>query len=124
MSERSVLFAYGTLRAGAGHPMHDVLAAAAVPLGMGWVHGTLLLVEDYPGLVDAASGCGRVRGDLWAIRDPRVWDALDAYEGAEYRCAELTAELDSGGSQRVWVYLFEGDRVGLQVLQSGDWLTP
>lgn len=47
------LFVYGTLRSAVGHRMHRLLSSAADLVGPGWVRGTLVAVDWYPGLIDA-----------------------------------------------------------------------
>jgi gamma-glutamylcyclotransferase (GGCT)/AIG2-like uncharacterized protein YtfP len=58
----------------------------------------------YPGMV-AQSG-GSVAGVLYFDVDPPDVDALDAFEGAEYRRDRLTVRLDSGTEIAADSYIF------------------
>jgi gamma-glutamylcyclotransferase (GGCT)/AIG2-like uncharacterized protein YtfP len=75
-----ILFVYGTLRRSVAHPMHEVLRENASPLGRARVRGVLVRVAIYPGLV-LDGRAGWVLGELYRLRDPRVLEQLDAYEG-------------------------------------------
>jgi len=125
------LFVYGSLLAGAGHPMGARLAREARPIGEASLAGRLYRVSWYPGLVESGTSRERVHGEVFALEDPErslLW--LDVYEGvaeaggsgAEYARAERTARLARGGELRVWVYIYRGDVSGLAIVPGGRWL--
>ncbi len=126
------LFVYGTLRAGTGHPMAQMLSARARLVGPGWAAGRLYDLGDYPGMVVPTAVGERVRGDVYELDEAAVMlAALDAYEG----CAEgdpqpwgfarrLTAvALDGGGELQAWAYEYHGPLDGARFIPSGDYLT-
>jgi gamma-glutamylcyclotransferase (GGCT)/AIG2-like uncharacterized protein YtfP len=123
------LFVYGTLRSDAGHPMRKVLAQGARHRGAGWVHGTLVVVDWYPGLVTAPPPA-RVFGELWEVSDAGIWAPLDQYEGCgprdpsphEYQRATLRVTSEELGEVDAWAYLYAAPVDGLAVIESGDWL--
>ena len=122
MGEETVehLFVYGTLRAGSGHPMHEVLAGAADKVGPATVGGRLYRVDWYPGFV--AGGDERVQGDLWRLRDRPVLHTLDDYEGDEYVREAVATTRHSGERVAAFAYVFTGSVDGLVRIESGDWL--
>lgn len=128
MTAADLLFVYGTLRKGAGHPMHEVLREAGRPLAAARVRGSLVVVDWYPGLVPG--GTGWVRGELWDVRDPAAWARLDAYEACsaedppphEYGRERLNVVSDARGTVAAWAYVYRGPTEGLAVVPSGDWL--
>lgn len=103
------LFVYGTLRSDSGHPMHDVLAAAADMIGCGEVVGTLVDLGAYPGLV---LGTGSTRGEVWQLRDDTLLGRLDAYEGIgpdaevveSFERVRVPVRLDDGRTLETWTY--------------------
>lgn len=114
------LFVYGTLRSGSGHPMHEVLAAAAEKVGAASVAGRLYRIDWYPGLVTDA-GAARVHGDLWRLRDRGVLHTLDDYEGEEYE--RRTVEVAAAGERvTAFAYVFTAAVEDLVLIASGDWL--
>lgn len=120
MSE--LLFVYGTLRPGSGHPRARRLRAECEPVGRGSVGGRLLAVAGYPGLVP---GKGRVLGDVVRLARPAAtlpW--VDAYEGPEFRRQRCTVRLDGGATARAWCYRYVGPTEGLESIASGDFLHP
>jgi len=115
------LFVYGTLRAGSGHPMHEVLAKAADRVCAATVTGRLVRVDWYPGLV-LDSSAGRVHGDLWRLRDFAVLRALDEYEGDEYERRVVEVRRADGSTSAAFAYVFTAPADDLEVVASGDWL--
>lgn len=114
------LFVYGTLRSGSGHPMHEVLAAAAEKVGAATVAGRLYRIDWFPGLV-LDEGSGRVHGDLWRVREPTVFVTLDDYEGEEYE--RRTVEVAAAGERfAAFAYVFTAAVDDLVLIASGDWL--
>ncbi len=75
------LFVYGLLRKGFGTDMSRFLEKNATWLGLGYVHGRLFDLGKYPGLVIDKKSEGRVKGDVYLVRDPNVLKILDDFEG-------------------------------------------
>lgn len=115
------LFVYGTLRSGSGHPMHEVLAAAAEKVGAATVAGRLYRIDWYPGLVTDADA-GEVHGDLWRLRDRAVLHTLDDYEGDEYERRTVEVVATAGERIAAFAYVFTAAVEDLVLIASGDWL--
>lgn len=122
------LFVYGSLRAGAKHPMYEVLCEHGTAAGSARVRGHLYVVDWYPGLVlDPTAGW--VVGELWTNIDPAAWPVLDFYEGCsaedpqphEYVRRTAVVERDAA-SIDAWVYDYARDVSTLSRVDSGDWL--
>src|SRR5262245_63792883 len=78
------LFAYGTLRPGAGHRMAAYLARRGRLLGPARAPGRLYDLGRYPGMTGPRAADEWVRGDVYELDDPAATLAvLDRYE----RCA-------------------------------------
>src|SRR5580698_10669199 len=108
MSSRA-LFVYGTLRRGCANPHARLLDAAAKFLGSAKVQARLYRVRRYPGIRLKAQENEWVVGDLFHLRDPATFSALDQYEGTdEYHRVMTTAVLESGVRLRCWVYEYIG----------------
>ena len=117
------LFVYGTLREGAGHPMHAVLASSGACVGAASVAGRLVRVDWYPGLVVTSAGeASRVIGEVWALRDDSAFAALDDYEADEYERRILPVRLATGETLEAWTYVFTAAANDLEPIESGDWL--
>lgn len=111
------VFVYGTLMR--GEPAHALLGDAQL---VGVVRTepryTLVLLDGYPGLVDA--GDTAVGGELYQLPDDEArLRELDRYEDAP----ELyQRELRSFGEHEAWVYLLRPEHAaGRPVIASGDW---
>jgi gamma-glutamylcyclotransferase (GGCT)/AIG2-like uncharacterized protein YtfP len=127
------LFVYGTLVSSAGHPNGARLAGEARLVGAASIPGRLYRVGWYPGLVEGDAAGGRVHGEIYALADPAislVW--LDAYESivpgdeasSEYIRVERTVQLAAGGDITAWVYLYQRDVAGLELVAGGRWTQP
>ena len=122
-----LLFVYGSLLRGAGHPMHAVLAAGSTLGGPARVRGRLHDLGEYPGLV-LDDRAGEVLGELYRITDLAVWDALDAYEGCgpedprpwEFTLAPATARTPTGAVPCA-TYIYSGSAAG-RPIPGGDYL--
>jgi gamma-glutamylcyclotransferase (GGCT)/AIG2-like uncharacterized protein YtfP len=108
----NLLFVYGTLRRGAFrggvlNPFAARLEQEASWLGAARMRGRLYQVNpDYPGMAKAERDDEWVSGEVWKFDDPELWNALDAYEGAEYVRTLLPVTLADGSEPRAWVYLY------------------
>lgn len=126
-----LLFVYGTLRPGAGHPMGDWLAARADWLGPARCAGARLCrVSWYPALLPGAPA-DTVAGDLYRLCEPAAcWPGLDDFEGVvgreddEYERLRLPVRLGDGAIVSAWVYRYRVDSAGLTLIPGGDWLAP
>ena len=86
-----LLFAYGTLMLTTGIPHVDAaLRDAGTILGVGWIHGRLFDLGEYPGAVACApAGHGaadapKIQGRLLHLKDPAAfYRVIDRYEGFE-----------------------------------------
>lgn len=125
----TLLFVYGTLRRGTGHPMAERLADAAQWLGSATIEGNLYLVHRYPALV-ATPGHAAVVGDLFRLNHAAISLAwLDVYEGCGPNDAEpheylrVTLPVTCGG-RRLMAQTYVWNRLldGLVAIEGGDWL--
>ncbi|MEM7159462.1 MAG: gamma-glutamylcyclotransferase family protein [Myxococcota bacterium] len=125
------LFVYGTLREGAGHPMHATLDAGARRVGAARVRGRLYRLDGYPGLVlDPAADW--VHGELYRLHDAGVLDPLDRYEGAhptdpeplEFRRIQASVVDFKGEARAAWIYVYEWAVDEHARIGSGDYLRP
>jgi gamma-glutamylcyclotransferase (GGCT)/AIG2-like uncharacterized protein YtfP len=123
------LFVYGTLRAAAGHAMHDVLARGAIFLGGGSVRGRLYDLGLFPAAVSAHDH--RIEGEVYRLRKPEALiPELDRYEGcgpdapAPHLFRRELTEIDirDGGTLAAWMYWYQGDVTGGSLISSGDYL--
>ncbi|MFG0330165.1 MAG: gamma-glutamylcyclotransferase [Phycisphaerales bacterium] len=122
-----LLFVYGTLRRGSGHPMSLRLMRHSSVVGAGTVAGRLYRIGSFPGLVrDDSDGGGspsRVPGELLRLTDPLAdLEWIDEYEG----CApsdpdgslfvrEVTPiATDEGRTVDAWVYWFNRSVEGFE----------
>jgi len=125
------LFVYGSLLSAIGHPTGQRLRSEARMIGAASLPGRLYRVGWYPGLVEDAAGTTRVHGEVYALTDPArslVW--LDDYESIvpgeetnnEYVRAERPVQLASGHDVVAWVYLYQRDVAGLELVADGRWV--
>ena len=121
MSEKQLLFVYGTLREGASNAWR---VKEANRLGLADVEGILIKVDWYPGLI--LGNGGRVVGDVYEV-GVELLHALDAFEGiggdqcrGEYRRVKVEGLMD-GETVELWVYEWLKGVEGYEVIE-GDWL--
>lgn len=123
----SYLFSYGTLLPGLAPPEIAALVRQLHPMGTGSVKGVLYDFGRYPGAILSASG-GGIFGQVWRLpEDPGVLHALDRYEefdpanlkDSEFVRKETSVELDTGGSQTCWIYLYNRHPGGAPVIADG-----
>lgn len=121
------LFVYGTLRASQANPMARLLRGHADLVGGATIAARLYDFGWHPGAVASPDSADRVRGELFALREPHadeVLAALDAYEGEAFERVEVEAALATGETARCWTYLFTGSVAGRPRIASGDFLRP
>jgi gamma-glutamylcyclotransferase (GGCT)/AIG2-like uncharacterized protein YtfP len=111
-----LLFAYGTLMR--GYPLHAVIARGSTFIGVGSVPGRLLDLGRYPGLV---AGRGRVRGEIYRLREAELLDTVDREEGYNFVRRRTVATLADGRRVRAWVYRYRGPRERAVPISEGDY---
>lgn len=125
------LFVYGTLRRGAETNMHRLLAQHSDFVEDATYQGRLYKIGYYPGAVSSVDPAHRVKGEVYALRDPAtVLPALDAYEECGPGSAEPTeyirvlqeVVLDNDNRLMAWVYIYQYPTAGLTEIVSGDFL--
>jgi gamma-glutamylcyclotransferase (GGCT)/AIG2-like uncharacterized protein YtfP len=82
------------------------------------VRGTLYDLGRYPAVL--LSGTAWVKGELYELPSG-VLDALDEYEGSEYRRVDAAVVLESGRRVRGWVYEYRERLAGWRRIPSGDY---
>lgn len=122
------LFVYGTLRSGAGHPMHDLLMQHASRLGSASTPGQLFDTGRYPAAVAANNPHDLIHGELFEIDRPdEVWTWLDEYEGyfagdegdsLFVRRLSLVT-LSDGQSRHAWMYWYNRPVDDFERIESG-----
>jgi gamma-glutamylcyclotransferase (GGCT)/AIG2-like uncharacterized protein YtfP len=122
MSSRA-LFVYGTLRRGCANRHARLLETSARFLGRARIQARLYRIQWYPGITLKAEADEWVTGDLFRVRNPATWIALDQYEGSEEYQRVLTRAVVEGGELiRCWVYEYIGPVTEERRIVSGDWL--
>jgi gamma-glutamylcyclotransferase (GGCT)/AIG2-like uncharacterized protein YtfP len=127
MSER--IFFYGTLRTGFNRTTRAGLDEFLTLAGTGWIHAKLFDLGIYPAAVPASDA--RVFGEIFEMTNAaEVLAALDRIEGYRpteperslYTRARVTATLDGGGIEEVWVYFYNAPLGRAPRIRSGDYV--
>ncbi|MCE2482433.1 MAG: gamma-glutamylcyclotransferase [Alphaproteobacteria bacterium] len=119
----SLLFVYGSLRAGIAGPAHHLLRGRADYLDGGMCQGRLYDLGDYPGLMPSADPGDRVVGEIYALRAARPALArLDRYEGRDYRRELGAVDSRRFGRLQAWLYYYAGALAAAPRIASGDYL--
>ncbi|MEX2617124.1 MAG: gamma-glutamylcyclotransferase family protein [Alphaproteobacteria bacterium] len=125
------LFVYGSLRRGAGHPIHRILARHATPLGPAVWQGRLYRIGWYPGAVASDNATDGVRGDVYRLRAPRLTlPPLDRFENCgpgfpvptEFVRERHAVRRPDGGFLSAWIYVYHRPVNGLRRIAGGDFL--
>ena len=123
-----LLFVYGSLRRGSGHPMAQIVEDGADWMGVSRVEGRLYIIDWYPGLVPAGAAGQWVEGDLFRMVAPEhLLPLLDDYEECsarfdhpqEYR-RETAMVKQAGTFHRAWTYFYNRPVIGLPPAQGGS----
>jgi len=110
--------------------MYYILARYAHFVGEGIFMGKLYNIGEYPGAVPSNDPDDVVRGEVYALRDPKpVLRVLDDYEGCgqddssptEFRREKVNISLESGRNINAWIYIYNRSTDGLKVIPSGDY---
>ncbi|HKY21617.1 MAG TPA: gamma-glutamylcyclotransferase family protein [Vicinamibacterales bacterium] len=123
------VFFYGTLRTGFNRTTSAGLDAFLKFSGNGWISAQLFDLGLYPAAVPATDA--RVFGEVFEMTDPSaVLVALDRIEGhlpAEpdrslYTRVRVTATLEDGRTEEVWVYFYNAPLGRAPRISSGDYV--
>jgi gamma-glutamylcyclotransferase (GGCT)/AIG2-like uncharacterized protein YtfP len=129
LTQADAVFFYGTLRTGFDRTTRAGIDAFLKFAGRGWINGKLFDLGIYPAAVPATDS--RVRGEVFRMVDaPNVLAALDGIEGSRaaeperslHTRTQVTATLDDGRTEEVWVYFYNAPLGGAQRIESGDYL--
>ena len=128
---REHVFVYGTLRRGAGHPMHAALARMSQFVGMARFKGQLYDLGPYPGAVPDPRAEPGVLGELYAFLPGQpLLTQLDRYEGCtsldpkphEFIRHRVPLTREDGSLEPAWIYLYAGTLTRERHISSGDYL--
>jgi gamma-glutamylcyclotransferase (GGCT)/AIG2-like uncharacterized protein YtfP len=123
------VFFYGTLRTGFNRTTRAGIDEFLKFAGRAWINGKLFDLGIYPAAVPATDG--RVWGEVFEMVDAqKVLTALDRIEGhrpAEperslYNRVRVSATLDDGRKEDVWVYFYNAPLGRASRIASGDYL--
>lgn len=120
------LFVYGTLRKSVRPDVHArYLGERADFVANGTATGELWRVTWYPAMT---RGEGRVRGEVYRLRDAAAWKGLDEFEAcdlsrperSEYTREVVPVVLDDGQEVLAWCYFYLGETDSLSKIETGD----
>ena len=126
-----MLFVYGTLRPGFGHPLGIRLAGSGSRQGSAWVGGCLFDQGDYPVAVPDPLGRSRIVGELFSLEvGNALWAELDAYEDFDpgdpeaslFKRCGVEATRPSGAAVSAEIYWYRASVRGMRRIESGDYL--
>src|SRR5262245_18225372 len=101
-----------------GFALNGQLAAADL-VGPGRIAGRLVDLGAYPGAVVDPTGV--IRGEVYRLRPPVRWAALDSVEGAQYHREEVPVRLDDGRAVGAFVYWYRGPLDRSVPIPGGDY---
>jgi gamma-glutamylcyclotransferase (GGCT)/AIG2-like uncharacterized protein YtfP len=126
-----LLFVYGTLMRGFGHPMARLLSAHADFLGEARCRGRLYRIEQYPGLVPSDDPTDVVFGELYRLRArDELLAEFDTYEACgegfppptEYVRQLLQVTRGDEAAIEAWTYVYNWPVANLPLIASGRFL--
>ena len=117
MGADPLLFAYGTLMRGFG--LHALLEGGADYVDAGLVGGLLFDLGRYPAAVPGEGGL--IHGEVYRLRDPGLWRALDSAEGSQYHRGEAGVRMARGGQVTACVYWYVGPLGRAVPIPGGDY---
>lgn len=120
--EFTPLFIYGTLRRGC---RASKLMDGAKYLGTAELHGHLLYIDRYPGLI--LGGVSKVIGEMYLVSSDHL-EKLDSYEGCfesppEYLREQVVVTDSQGTEKHVATYVFKNIQPHHRPLNYSDWGT-
>lgn len=117
MDAEPLLFVYGTLMR--GFPLHALLVGRADSVGDGEVAGLLFDLGRYPAAL--RDGGGVIRGEVYRLKDPGLWRALDSAEGSQYHRGEVGVRLAGGQRVMAYIYWYVGPLCRAVPIPGGDY---
>ena len=128
-----LLFVYGTLRQDVGNSAHKLLAENGSFFDYGYVHGRLLDLGRYPGMVLSESSTDIVFGELWSLHSiNKALYLLDQYEDV-YPQSSVKKSMYRRGQHWVssyrhqlvcaWLYTLAAEDINARPISGGDYLT-
>jgi gamma-glutamylcyclotransferase (GGCT)/AIG2-like uncharacterized protein YtfP len=112
-----LLFVYGTLLR--GFPLHALLEGRADSVGEGEVAGLLFDLGRYPAAL--RDGGGLIRGEVYRLKAPGLWRALDSAEGSRYHRGEVGVRLAGGRQVTACIYWYVGPLCRAVPIPGGDY---
>jgi len=113
----ALLFVYGTLMR--GFPLHALLEGRAESVADGEVPGLLFDLGRYPAALRGEGGL--VRGEVYRLKDPALWRALDSAEGSQYHRGEVEVRMAGGGRVTAYIYWYVGPLERAVPIPGGDY---
>jgi gamma-glutamylcyclotransferase (GGCT)/AIG2-like uncharacterized protein YtfP len=122
------LFAYGTLKPGQSPPEIAPALERLTPVGMGFVHGLLYALGDFPGAVLDPASKNKILGTVFKLPDdPSVLRQLDEYEEYDPTDRETSlfirerhpVALVSGSRLECWIYVYNGKSTPRNIVEDG-----
>ena len=117
MDAEPLLFAYGTLMR--GFRLHALLEGRADSVGDGEVAGLLFDLGRYPAAL--RDGGGVIRGEVYRLKGPGLWLALDSAEGSQYHRGEVGVRLAGGPQVTAYIYWYAGPLRRAVPIPGGDY---
>lgn len=125
-SDTDLVFVYGVLREGLGHPGRELVETYGTFRSMATIEARLYDVDGRPALVveqDDTESLGEVH-ELDPVEEGLA--ALDHIMGLHdegpYRRVARHVEMETGGEQVAWVYGWAAPLRGANPVLSGDWV--
>jgi len=112
-----LLFTYGTLMH--GFRLHALLEGRADFVGEGEVAGLLFDLGRYPAALRDEGGL--IRGEVYRLKDPGLWLALDSAEGSQYHRGEAGVRLAGGRQVAARIYWYVGPLRRAVPIPGGDY---
>jgi gamma-glutamylcyclotransferase (GGCT)/AIG2-like uncharacterized protein YtfP len=128
--ETHQLFIYGSLRSGFKSAAYEYISRFFSLIGVGKVKGKLFDLGNYPAGVSTNEDCF-ITGELYSIKNEEEFSwaiaQLDDYEGTSVEAdeiqlykRELVDVFINGNITSAWIYWYQGNVSGRQVIESGD----
>ncbi len=117
MDAEPLLFVYGTLMR--GFPLHALLEGRADLVDAGLVVGLLFDLGRYPAALPNKGGL--IHGEVYRLKDPVLWRALDSAEGSQYHRGEVGVRMAGGGRVTACIYWYVGSLGRAVPIPGGDY---